>query len=170
MTYGEVLEITPREDRVIAELSVMRDLMIKRGFFTRYDFERAFVERVQPAWRKPEDRAEKICAIVREYYHIKGQLTDPGNHKPLSTARQTAIYLIRSNTDWSLPQIGRYFGLHHTTVLHGIEVTKRRRLCDSMLNQFIAGVCVETVGIDTGMVIDRATLPQDASLAAGVGI
>ncbi len=41
--------------------------------------------------------------------------------KEIATARQVAMYIIRSITQLSLPEIGRIFGRDHTTVLHSIE-------------------------------------------------
>lgn len=35
-------------------------------------------------------------------------------------ARHLAMWLIRTQLDWSYPQIGRWFGRDHTTVIHGV--------------------------------------------------
>jgi chromosomal replication initiator protein len=45
---------------------------------------------------------------------------------PIVKARQEAMYLIKNNTAWSYPQIGRYFGKDHTTVLHAVQLMDRR--------------------------------------------
>ncbi len=42
-------------------------------------------------------------------------------------ARQASYYVAHEITDWSLPKIGRYFGMRdHTTVLHGLRKVERR--------------------------------------------
>lgn len=41
--------------------------------------------------------------------------------------RHDAMRDVREHTRLSLPQIGRLFGRHHTTVLYGIRESRRRR-------------------------------------------
>ena len=36
-------------------------------------------------------------------------------------ARQVSMYIIRSITNLSLPEVGKFFGQHHTTVMHSVE-------------------------------------------------
>jgi chromosomal replication initiator protein len=46
----------------------------------------------------------------------------PSRTRPLVTARQVAMYLVRNLTDYSYPAIGRAFGgRDHTTVIHAVE-------------------------------------------------
>jgi chromosomal replication initiator protein len=40
--------------------------------------------------------------------------------------RQVAMYLIREMTNLSLPEIGRFMGRNHTTVLYSIEKTQEQ--------------------------------------------
>lgn len=61
-----------------------------------------------------------IIATTAEYYGLTvGDLKGPGKTRPVSHARQVAMYLTRSLIDISLPAIGRVFGdRDHTTVLY----------------------------------------------------
>ncbi|MGH9007903.1 MAG: chromosomal replication initiator protein DnaA [Acidimicrobiales bacterium] len=46
----------------------------------------------------------------------------PSRTRPLVTARQVAMYLVRNLTDYSYPAIARVFGgRDHTTVIHAVE-------------------------------------------------
>ena len=44
----------------------------------------------------------------------------------ITVARQAAMYLCKNCTYQSLPQIGRFLNLDHTTILHGVSKTKHR--------------------------------------------
>jgi chromosomal replication initiator protein len=49
-------------------------------------------------------------------------LCGPSRTRPLVTARQVAMYLVRNLTDYSYPAIARVFGgRDHTTVIHAVE-------------------------------------------------
>jgi chromosomal replication initiator protein len=75
---------------------------------------------------------------------IKG----PGRAAPVALARAVAMFVARELTDQSLPQIGRYFGRDHTTVIHAIRRIERLSADDHLraainavrLNAKIAGV------------------------------
>ena len=43
----------------------------------------------------------------------------------LTLARQVSMYIIRSMTQLSLPEIGRVFGRDHTTVMHSLEKVEK---------------------------------------------
>ena len=63
-----------------------------------------------------------IIAQVSKYYSIdeaviRGSLKNKGT----AEARQVAMYLVRTMTNMSLPDIGREFGRDHSTVLHAIK-------------------------------------------------
>ena len=46
----------------------------------------------------------------------------PSRTRPLVTARQVAMYLVRNLTDYSYPAIARVFGNRdHTTVIHAVD-------------------------------------------------
>ncbi len=66
---------------------------------------------------------DDIISEVASYFGVSPHdLASPARHRGLVTARQVAMYLCRSLTDLSLPQIGRLFGgRDHTTVLHSLK-------------------------------------------------
>lgn len=66
---------------------------------------------------------EKIQGTVAEYFNLKvSELRSKRRSRSVSRPRQIAMYLVRSLTDHSLPEIGEYFGgRDHSTVLHGFN-------------------------------------------------
>ena len=61
--------------------------------------------------------------------------------KDTATARQIAMYLIRSQTTLSLNDIGREFGNRdHTTVLHAINRVEERMKNDADLTEIIKDI------------------------------
>jgi chromosomal replication initiator protein len=79
-----------------------------------------------------EDRAvtiEQIQKYVADYYHIKlKEITSRDNSRSIAMPRQVAMYLCKSLTHASLPEIGRRFGgKHHSTVIHSINKVEEMR-------------------------------------------
>ena len=66
---------------------------------------------------------EQIQKHVADYYHLKlHELKSRNNSKSVAMPRQVAMYLCKSLTHKSLPEIGRSFGgKHHSTVIHSIK-------------------------------------------------
>ena len=63
-----------------------------------------------------------IVSEVCQYYNIEEQvLRSTLKNKNTAEARQVAMYLIRTMTNLSLPEIGREFARDHTTVMHGLK-------------------------------------------------
>ena len=63
-----------------------------------------------------------IISEVCQYYGIEEQvLRSTLKNKNTAEARQVAMYLIRTMTNLSLPEIGREFDRDHTTVMHGLK-------------------------------------------------
>ena len=93
-----------------------------------------------------EDKAVTIDAIqkfVSEYYQLKlADLKSRNNSKSVAMPRQVAMYLCKSLTHASLPEIGRSFGgKHHSTVIHSIKKVEAMRKQDghfnTLLNSFL---------------------------------
>ena len=55
-------------------------------------------------------------------------------------ARQVSMYIIRSITNQSLPEVGKFFGLHHTTVLHSVEKIEKMLSTDRELKEVIRDI------------------------------
>ena len=93
-----------------------------------------------------EERAitiETIQKVVADFYNLKvADLKSKTNSRNIAVPRQIAMYLCKTLTKASLPEIGREFGgKHHTTVLHSINKISQlyekdpvfHRLIDSLI-------------------------------------
>jgi len=86
---------------------------------------------------------ESIQKYVANYFHLKPpEIKSKSNAKQISFPRQVAMYLCKSLTDASLPEIGKRFGgKHHSTVIHAIKKVETKRVLerdfDKMINSFI---------------------------------
>ena len=86
-----------------------------------------------------EDKAvtiEIIQKFVADYYNLKlVELKSRNNSKSIAMPRQVAMYLCKSLTHASLPEIGRSFGgKHHSTVIHSIRKIEVMRQKDGDFN------------------------------------
>jgi chromosomal replication initiator protein len=95
-----------------------------------------------------EERAvtiEIIQKYVADYYNLKlADLKSRNNSKSVAMPRQIAMYLCKSLTHASLPEIGRSFGgKHHSTVIHSIrkveELRKKDTDFNSLMTNFLEG-------------------------------
>jgi chromosomal replication initiator protein len=89
-----------------------------------------------------DDRAitiEIIQKFVSEYYQLKlTELKSRNNSKSVAMPRQIAMYLCKSLTNASLPEIGKSFGgKHHSTVIHSIRKIEDLRQRDGDFNTLI---------------------------------
>jgi chromosomal replication initiator protein len=89
---------------------------------------------------------ESIQRFVSEYYQLKvTELKSKNNSKSVAMPRQVAMYLCKTLTSASLPEIGRSFGgKHHSTVIHSIRKVDELRRRDGVFNTLIAGF-LETI-------------------------
>jgi chromosomal replication initiator protein len=83
---------------------------------------------------------ETIQKFVSEYYQLKvNELKSRNNSKSVAMPRQVAMYLCKTLTNASLPEIGRSFGgKHHSTVIHSIRKVEDLRKGDKDFNSLIA--------------------------------
>lgn len=77
-----------------------------------------------------EEKKITIDAIQQktaDYFNIKmSDMRTKKRSRSIAYPRQVAMYLVRSHTDHSLPEIGEYFGgRDHTTVLYAIEKVEK---------------------------------------------
>lgn len=82
---------------------------------------------------------EMVQKFVANHYKLKvADLKSRNNSKNVSLPRQIAMYLSKSLTNSSLPQIGRSFGgKHHSTVIHSIRKIDTRCKTDRDFNTLI---------------------------------
>jgi chromosomal replication initiator protein len=76
---------------------------------------------------------------VAEHFGMRvSELKQKNNSRAVVVPRQIAMYLAKSLTEASLPEIGRQFGgKHHTTVMHSIGKIDELRRTDKDLNRTI---------------------------------
>jgi chromosomal replication initiator protein len=79
---------------------------------------------------------EGIQKFVADYYQMKtGELKSRNNSKSVALPRQVAMYLCKTLTSASLPEIGKSFGgKHHSTVIHSIRKVEDLRKTDAVFN------------------------------------
>jgi len=86
---------------------------------------------------------ESIQKFVADHYQLKtADLKSRNNSKSVAMPRQIAMYLCKSLTSASLPEIGRSFGgKHHSTVIHSIkkveDLRKREGDFNSLIKSFL---------------------------------
>ena len=86
---------------------------------------------------------EMIQKFVANYYQLRvADLKSRNNSKNVTLPRQISMYLSKSLTSHSLPQIGKSFGgKHHSTVIHSIKkidgLCKRDRAFNTLINSFL---------------------------------
>ena len=82
---------------------------------------------------------ESIQKFTADYYQLKvADLKSRNNSKSVAMPRQVAMYLCKSLTHASLPEIGRSFGgKHHSTVIHSIKKVEDLRRKDGHFNSLI---------------------------------
>ena len=89
---------------------------------------------------QPQQITPKIIheATAKTFGFTIEELCGPNRRRPLVTARQIAMYVMRELTDFSYPAIAREFGgRDHTTVIHAVEkignqMKERRAIYDQV--------------------------------------
>ena len=86
---------------------------------------------------------EMIQKLVADHYNVKpAELKAKNNSKAVAVPRQIAMYLTKTLTHASLPEIGKGFGgKHHSTVIHSVRkidgLRKRDPDFDRLINSFV---------------------------------
>ena len=85
---------------------------------------------------------EKVLAAVSDFYRVDPEeLRGRGRSKRISLPRQVAMYLMRTETHASLPQIGQELGgRDHTTVIYGCEKIAVRQEEDERLRRDLLAI------------------------------
>ncbi|MDC0344681.1 chromosomal replication initiator protein DnaA [Alphaproteobacteria bacterium] len=76
---------------------------------------------------------EEIQRVVAEHFNVKiSDMHSARRHRGLARPRQAAMYLSKTLTSHSFPEIGRKFGgRDHTTVLHAVKKVEELQSADS---------------------------------------
>ena len=90
----------------------------------------------------------RIQKIVAAHYGITiEQLKLRSNTKQVLEPRQVAMYLCKTLTKMSYPEIGRLFGgKHHTTVMHSVEKVARLMASDAHFATIVNGLRQASAG------------------------
>ena len=77
---------------------------------------------------EPQLSIQSIIDAVIEFYGVKlSDLQSKRRHRSITIPRQVCMYLARKRTNYSLEEIGGYFGgRDHTTVMHAIRTIDER--------------------------------------------
>jgi chromosomal replication initiator protein len=82
-----------------------------------------------------------ITAVCTHYNISPEELTGAGRSRVISHPRQIAMYLARTETDASLPEIGTELGNRdHTTILYGYEKVAENQASDMELHREILAI------------------------------
>jgi chromosomal replication initiator protein len=81
----------------------------------------------------------QVVETVAKFYNISvPEIVSAGRNKELVHPRQIAMFLIRQETDASLPEIGNLLGgRDHTTVMHGVDRIKERLESEDQLRRTV---------------------------------
>jgi len=82
---------------------------------------------------------EIVQKSVADHYSLKvAELKSKNNSKSVAMPRQIAMYLCKTLTNASLPEIGKSFGgKHHSTVIHSIRKVEAMRQKNGDFNTLI---------------------------------
>ncbi len=90
---------------------------------------------------------DKIFTSIYKKYNIKREdIVGPKRTKDIAIARHITVYIIRSVTDMSLPNIGKIIGRDHSTVMSSIETVEKRMAQDGVFRAEIEEMVKEIRG------------------------
>lgn len=92
--------------------------------------------------RRAHITPSQVIETVAKFYSISvPEMVSASRNKELVQPRQIAMYLIRQETDASLPEIGGLLGgRDHTTIIHGVERVKDRLESEEQLRRDVMSV------------------------------
>jgi len=130
----------------IRELEGSLIRLIAYASLTGRDIDLALTQEVLRDLLRTEEKAvtiEMIQKFVADHYNVKlAELKAKNNSKAVAVPRQIAMYLTKTLTGASLPEIGKGFGgKHHSTVIHSVRkidgLRKKDPDFDRLINTFV---------------------------------
>ncbi|MCC7008257.1 MAG: chromosomal replication initiator protein DnaA [Acidobacteria bacterium] len=136
------LYIAGRIKSNIRELEGSLIRLLAYASLTGRDLSMSLAQEVLRDVLRQEERAvtiESIQKFVAEYYRLRlAELKSKNNSKSIALPRQVAMYLCKTLTNASLPEIGKSFGgKHHSTVIHSVRKVDELRKSDHAFNTVI---------------------------------
>ncbi len=90
------------------------------------------------------DTVKRIVAVVSKRLNVSvNDIMGDSRKKPIKNARNISMYIIRSMTQMSLPQIGTTFGRDHSTVHSNISMVENQIVADSAFEASINEIIKE---------------------------
>jgi len=90
------------------------------------------------------DTVSRILDIVGRRFHVSAQdILGSSRKKEIKTARNVAMYVVRSITKMSLPQIGTVFSRDHSTVHSNITMVESALTTDPLFEATVAEIMKE---------------------------
>jgi chromosomal replication initiator protein len=92
--------------------------------------------------RRAHITPSQVVETVAKFYNISvPEMVSSARNRELVQPRQVAMYLIRQETDASLPEIGNLLGgRDHTTIIHGVDRVKDRLEAEDQLRRDVMSV------------------------------
>lgn len=85
--------------------------------------------------------AEVILDETAKFYGLEAKVLLGSSRKAnIVLARQVSMFIIRSMTNMSLPEMGKFYGMHHTTVMHSVEKIETSLKTDKGLSDIIKDI------------------------------
>jgi chromosomal replication initiator protein len=90
---------------------------------------------------------DKIFTAIYKKYNVKKEdIVGARRTKEIAAARHKAIYLVRTITEMSLPNIGKIFNRDHSTIMSSIEAVEKKLITDAILSVEIDDMIKEVTG------------------------
>ena len=146
MSENVALFIASKVKTNIRELEGSLIRLIAYGSLTGRDIDLPLAQEVLKDLLHSEEKpitADMIQKFVADHYNVKlTEMKAKNNSKAVAVPRQIAMYLTKTLTGASLPEIGKCFGgKHHSTVIHSvrkIDLMRRRDPdFDRLINSFV---------------------------------
>ncbi len=90
---------------------------------------------------------DKVFSLVHKKYDIKKEDIISGKRtKEIAHARHITVYILRSATEMSLPNIGKIIGRDHTTVMSSLDAIEKKMLQDPVFRMEMEDMVKEIRG------------------------
>jgi chromosomal replication initiator protein len=85
--------------------------------------------------------ADVIVEETAKFYGLDSKSLLGNSRKAnIVKARQVSMFIVRSMTNMSLPEMGKFYGMHHTTVMHSVEKIENALKSDKGLSDIIKDI------------------------------